>query len=319
MKVVLTLETGGAGFPEAQGANTKTIYSASLPGYLHVEANIQRFPEWLANTAVVAIFGMTDDDCFAATKYNITVDRPWYNQIQIFAGYLDNAVQLPDGTYSQDAIISEIDKLPLAFLGEIVSAGADFNDTNRPFIIQANITLQALSVLSQSTSVNNSTSMATVVQNMAAAYNSTNPQIKYQLRSVTPDQIINNTHLNGTFVNQVQQLCNDYGYQLRIINSNQPNTQLLQITKIGNAVTGNTQILSPDNGMIGFPVVLPYGIAVREFYNPNRSLNDLISLQTYYTPLAQNYYVWQMQTFLQTLGDSWETVLTLYGFSNTAQ
>src|SRR5271169_2826362 len=82
MKVILSLQQGGGAFP-ATGANTKTIYSASLPGYLHIEANINRLPAWQGNTASVVIYGMTKEDCIAATKFN-PIYVQFYNQIQIY-------------------------------------------------------------------------------------------------------------------------------------------------------------------------------------------------------------------------------------------
>ncbi len=313
MKIVLTLQQGS--FPN--GNNVKTIYAASLPGFLHAEANIQRMPAWLGNTAVVVIYGMTDYDCFQATKYNITIDRSYYNQVQVYAGYLENISANNDGSYTQGIVTAAIDKLPIVFLGQVASAGADFNDPNRPFIIQAVVTTQALSVINQPTSVSIPTNLSTIIQGMITTQNNTNPQITYNLSSVSPDTVVNNAHYSGSFSSKLQQICSDYGYQFRIIMTS-TNIQNIEVTKIGTSLGSNATTLSSSTGMIGYPTVLPFGIAVREFFDPNRSINDRINLETFYTPLAQTYYVWQMASILQTNGDAWESNLTLYSFNNSA-
>jgi|GEM_PF-6161518 hypothetical protein len=320
MKIVLTLEKGT--FPET-GANTKTIYTASLPGYLHIEANINRLPAWQGNTASVIIYGMTKDDCIAATKFN-PINIQFYNQIQIYAGYLDGVVQNPDKTYDQDSVIAATNNLPLVFLGQLVMAAPNFNNPNRPFVIQALLMTQALATLNQTTSTNNQTNLSIIVNSMITSYNGTSPapQIVYQLDAVYPDTVVNNSYYVGSFAQQLQQICEDYGYQIRISfpnNAIDQNTQLITLTKIGTAPpNAPVQDLNSETGMIGYPEVMPFGIMAREFYNPLRSINDQINLQTNFTAIAGNYYVWQIQSILQTHGDLWESTLVLYGFNNSA-
>lgn len=316
MKVVLTLQKGA--FPAHGGANVKTIYATSLPGYLHVDAMIQRLPAWLGNNAIVTIYGMTKDDCEAATKFN-SINIQYYNQIQIFAGYISPTPN-KDGSFDQQAVIAECDKLSQVFLGQILSAGVDYNDPNRPFVLQANVTAQSVVRILQSTVTNTSHNFSQVVTTMITTHNNSNPQIRYELDSVNPDQIVNNCYYTGSFKQQLETICTDYNYQFNILmpSTNSPNTQRLEFTKIGISTGRTKTTLNSSTGMIGYPTVLPFGIAIKEFFNPRRSINDNITLDTYYTPLKGNYYVWQMQSQLQTNDAAWETTLTLYSFDNTA-
>lgn len=317
MKIILTLDRNS--FPN-NGANTKTIYSASLPGYLHIETTLTRLPAWQGNTATVVINGMTKEDCEAATKFN-TINIQFYNQIQIFAGYLEQIPANPDGTFEQDTVIAAIDNLPLVFLGQLVMAAPDYNNPNRPFVIQALLMTQALATMSTTTSINAPQQLSTVVNSMINTYNSTFPQITYRLNEIYPDAQVNNAHYLGSFSQQLQALCNDYGYQIRVDFPDTPisNEQIITLTKIGTAPPNTSaQDLMTSTGMIGYPRVLPFGILALEFFNPTRSINDLINLQTDFTAIQGQYYVWQIQSVLHTHGDSWESALTLYGFNNSA-
>lgn len=310
MKIVLTLQFDV--FPGK--GNTKTIYCTSLPNYLHAVAAISRLPQWQGNTASLAIYGMLVEDCFSLTKFN-TMNVAFYNQVNIYADYIE-VDQESDGGYDQVKVQAACDKLPLIYMGQVINAGVDFNNPDRPFVIQSNVTVQSLAVVTDSTSVNDTANLTTVVNSMIATYNATKPQIKYQLKAVLPEQIVTNTHLVGSFASQLQELCSNYDYQIRTEFS-EDNIQLLTLTKVGTSITSQAQPLNVDSGMLGFPVTISFGVAAKEWFNPFRGVNDLVDLQSYYTPLNGQYYVWQQQIVLQTQGELWESSLTLYGFNNS--
>ncbi len=324
MKIVLTLQRGTF---NSQGANTKTIYSASLPGFLHIDVALQRLPAWQGNSAMISIYGMTLEDCFSATKFN-SINVAYYNQVQIFAGYLPPLTANRDGSFNEIDVTNAIDQLPIVFLGQILTAAPNLNNVNRPFIIQAVLITQALATMGSSLNNNVQTNLSTVIKSIINSYNSTLPQIEWQLNNVYPDQQINNAHYTGSPAQQLQSLCADYGYQIRVSFPNLQDPaatqiQTLDITKTGTAPPNSPiDILNSSNGMIGYPNVAPFGIQVREYFNPLRSINDQINLQTYFTPIdssiAGNYFVWQILSILQTHGDEWESQITLYGFNNSA-
>lgn len=322
VKLVLTLQKGN--FPEITGSNEKTIYAASLPGYLHVDINLSRLPALLGgNNSVVTIYGMTTADCFAATKFNYTIESPYYNQIQVYADYINPPVQT-DGTFLQSDVITELEKLPLTYMGQIISAGADFNNPDRPFVIQSVVSLQAVSTYVFPSVFNSTTTFSAAVQAMINNYNNSfpTPTIVYQFGSVFPDSVINNGSYTGPFFRQLNQICNDYSYQVRMslpTNAITPNVQVLTFTQIGSSSEVAPQDLSTETGMIGYPTILPFGVAVKEYFNPRRSINDIINLITYYTPLAStaagNYYVWNVVSHLQTNDEEWSNTLTLLGIN----
>lgn len=317
IKIILILELGS--FPEG-GVNTKTIYGASLPGYLHIEANVQRMPGLFNNSLVAVIYGMTTEDCIAATKFN-PLQVQYYNQVQFYAGYIDVAPQ-PDGTYDQAQVTAAMDQLPIYYQGEILVAAPDFNDPNRPFVIQSTLACQSLVTLLPPTNSHSPQNFSAVVQSMISSYNSSGQQIQYSLQFTTLDTTVNNANYSGSFLQQLQQMCNDYNYQYRItFSATSPNNQQIEITNLGITSGAVSQVLNADNGMIGYPVVLPMGVGVKEFFNPNRSINDSINLETYLTPLSSAvagvYSPWSITSILQTNGDAWESMLTLYTIQNT--
>lgn len=310
MKVVLTLQRDK--FPN--GSNTKTIYSASLPGYLHIDALINRQPGWEGNNAIVTIYGMTVEDCNALTRYN-TLNVEWYNQVQVFADYIDVTAN-QDGTYSQEAVIAACDKLPLIYMGIVISAGANFNDPNRPFTIQSTIIFQALAALGNSTSINQPTTLSAAIQSMINDENNTNPELKYKLISIFPvEQQINNANYIGSFASKLKQICTDYNYQVFQTFENDGTIGLV-INQVGITNDATPKTLSSQTGMIGYPIVMPFGIMAKEFFNPNTNVNDVIYLDTDYTAInsskAGNYVIWQMSSNLQTNGSYWDSSIVLY-------
>lgn len=292
-------------------SNTKTIYSASLPNYLHCEVYLNRLPGWLGSNASVVIFGMLNEDITAMTKFN-PIFTNFSNQVNVYAGYID-IVPEPDGSYSQDRVTNAIDLLPIIYMGQIVSAGADFNDPNKPFVIQTNVTTQAITTINDSFSVNEKTNASAVVTQLIDQFNNSSEQIQYKLKSISPDTIVNNIHYTGSFESNLKNFCQDYGYQM-IVEPSTNSTQLITITRLGQSASDEVNILSPETGLIGYPTIQPLGVLATEYFNNTRSINDKIALDTTYTPLRIDWYVWQMQSTLMTQGEKWESVLTLYGF-----
>ena len=318
MRITLTLQNKS--FPN--GGNVKTIYTASLPNYLHADVVLQRMAGLSGNTAMINIYGMLLEDCFALTKLNL-LNYQYENQVQIAAGYINVEPQL-DGTYSQDDIIARCKELPVIYLGQVMSAGVNLNNPNRPFSIQSIFSAVALTTMVPPVSINEPQDLDVVVKSILQQYNATKPQTRYELISVYPTQIVNNAHYAGSAMENLQQLCDDYGYQFNLVPSN-------DITVIGITVTRygmNTRIpskqfnegiktLSAANGMIGYPERIPFGIVVKEYFDPTRAVGDTINLQTYYKSLDSkesgvNYTVWSMQSILQTHDAEWSSTLTIY-------
>lgn len=311
MKIVLQLQKNK--FPN--GADTKIIYSASLVGYLHCEVNINRQAGWYGNTAQATIYGMTNDDINTMSKYNdfyLTIE----NQMRIYAGYIDVQPNT-DGTYNNGAVNNAIDQLPLIFQGAITNAGVDYNNVDRPFTINCIISLASLTSSINNLSINSPQSLSTVLSTIVNNYNSTNPNaIQYAIGNLgnATDVYVNNRHVQGAnFITQITDLLNDYGYYALIRYSN--NVNYIDVYLIGQG-SGKVSILSSATGMIGYPVIQAIGISAREYFNPARSVGDVITLQTYYTALDSstqgNYTVWQQNIILQTMGDYWDSNLVMY-------
>lgn len=309
MKIVLTLQQSQ--FPDSVD-NVKTIYSASLPGFLHTESYISRMPAWIGNTAVVVINGMLFEDVIALTKFN-PFYTSYYNQIAVYADYLTEVYPNADGTYSEDNVIDAIDKLPLIFLGQISSAAPDFNNPNRPFIVQALVTYESLITVLNPVAISQKQLMSTVVKNLIADYNATDPQILYEFGKVDIDFYVSNIYQNASsFTNQLKQICDDYGHS--VILSPSDGKLIVDVARLGFSNGREAKVLQAPQ-MIGYPTVMPNGIMAKEYFNPQRNVNDQIIINSYFTPLNGQWVIWQIQIALQVMGEAWESALTMYDFT----
>lgn len=315
VKIVLTLQKGAF----ANDNNQKTMYCCSLPGYLYCDVNISRAPGWQGNTAQLTVYGMTTEDCLTAMKFNsVSGFLSLENQVEIYAGYITPVAQR-DLTYKQADVTKAIDALPLVYRGAITSASPDFNNVDRPFSISSIMSLSSISSVLPPLNLNASSTLDSVINDLIAKYKQANPDgIQYKLGSIYPvAPVVSNGHYSSDdFIQQITQLCEDYGYHAIFRFADGYN--IIDISLIGQASpSAQPNIISADNGMIGYPVVLPFGVQVNEYFQPTRSVNDIITLKTYVTPLdsskAGDYVVWQQSIQLETQGDNWLSVLLLYG------
>jgi len=319
LKIVLTLGTDTF----QNGANQKTIYSASLEGYLHIDASIELNAGIDGSVAIIAIYGQTVDDCMTLTRFNPDYQngKPFSNQIEVYAGYI-NPTPNQDGGYDQTQVINLIEKLPLLYLGVIISASANFNDVNRPFIIQSNISGQSIYKLLPSTSIVAESPFSIVAQQIIKVANNNGFNFEYGGIFSPADPQVNNGVYNGSPFKQLLALCHDYGFEM-IVGHGTQSSKLgykLSFIQLGIGVKNmNPTILAPAEnniGMIGYPITQPIGLLVKEFFNPNRKINDRIELKSYYTALNGIYTVFQSASFLQTHGESWESTLTIYDYQS---
>lgn len=313
MKVVLTLQKGTF----HNDTNIKTMYGCSLAGYLHMDASIQRMSSFTGCNAVIDIFGMLLADCESATKFNPNaVDIKFYDQVQIYAGYIDS--KYGDTTlYNISDVEKAIDQLPIVFSGLVITAYTDFNNPTRPFKIQANLYAGNINKIMNSTVVNTQTNFSSIVQSIINNFNNSQSLVKWYIKSIFPiDVTVNNGVYSGTHIQQLQALCVDYNMHFTFT---LPDAQGVGISFSFIGYNANSQqqfTLNSQTGLIGYPTVIPFGLQAKEFFNPNRNINDKIILETSYKALAGTYYVWQMSMILQTNDEMWETTLTLLNVNN---
>lgn len=135
--VELVLQKGT--FPNSVN-NSKKIYGFSLPHSLHIDVSYRQAIDFKASECETIIYGQSLEDCFALTKYNSNVFQ-YENSIKIRAGYItQNFVENLPANLDENNLIKlrkQADNLKLVHSGIIISAYADFNDKNRPFIIRS--------------------------------------------------------------------------------------------------------------------------------------------------------------------------------------
>jgi len=305
MKVILTLQKNTF----SNGLNQKVMYGCSLPNFLHMEANIQRLPASQGNTATVTIYGMLKDDIESATKFNPDFLQ-YYNQVEIYAGYLDFTAGGFTYKTTQD-VKDRIDNvLSLVFMGLILTASADFNNPNRPFTIQAGAFAQSVYTMRQVSVVQNQTTFSAFLKNIFIQ--AQNDGLNVKLGTVYPDPVIIDGIYSGSFLQQITQLCHDYNMQFFMTSYDDNKMQIYSFSRIGYGGNADyTTNLSVENGLLGYPTAIPRGIIVKEFFNDKRHVNDAVTLSSYYASLSGKYYVWQIQSVLQTNDELWESTLVL--------
>lgn len=310
LKFVLTL--GVSKF--SNGTNQKIIYSTSLPGYLHAQVNLERTSGTNGNNTIVNIFGMLIEDCNSLSILNpdsLSVSD-LTNQIQIYADYIDPKPN-PDGTYNEKKVTQLCDNMPLVFLGQIISASPNYNDVNRPFTIQAILAGASSYKLLPATIIKSPQSFSTVVSTLITKLNKiTNSN--YVLGSVVPQTQVTSGVYNNSFMQQLEALCNDYGYKRW--DHWDKGKCILDFTQVGTGLDVASSDLAPDEGdytgMIGYPISAPFGILVKTYYNPNRNVSEVVNLTSWATIYNGNWRIWSVSSALCTQDENWDSTITLY-------
>jgi hypothetical protein len=315
VKLVLTLGDGKF----SNGENQKTIYSVSLAGYLHTQINLERNMGINGNNATINIFGMTIDDCNSLTILNpdsLSVSN-LSNQVEIYAGYLNTEsypITNPDGTYNQANIITLCDILPEVFLGKVISANPNYNDPNRPFIIQAMISGASSYKILEPLSISTPQSLTTVLTTMIASVNKVDKNRQYVLGSIVPETIIQSGVYNADFNTILYAICQDYGYQEH--RKFEGKKVIISLSQLGVGLDSTTSILKADDGsctgMIGYPMSAPFGIIVQTYYNPDRNVGEVVTLESWAKIYNANWRIWSISSVLCTQDEQWQSVLVLY-------
>ena len=323
IKIVVTLSDNRGTFED--NANQKIIRTCSLRDYIHAQVNIHRQIDFQSNNAQITLFGLNVDDIEILTKYNLNyASIQVTDSVQIYAGYLDSIQADTDGNIDTQLIDDAIDKLPLVWNGQIISAYPNYNNPERPFIINSIVYVNQLITLRKSNN-NTQTLFSTAVQRVITEANAGQTNIKFNLLYISQDTTITDYTDDGglSAIEYLTELASNYGYQI-VQNYNKSNVNLIDISFYSVFYPDTTgrapQILSKDNGMIGYPQIQDFGLQVVEFFNPARRLFDSIQLQTYVKPLNNKILnVWQQQISISTHDEAWDSTLTLYDYLQAIQ
>lgn len=289
MAIRLILDEGA--FPSAptadgQSQNVKTIFANSDINSLTVEADITLASGLEPNSAYITIFGMTIEDCNQFSRFNQLFPAQLYaNTVEVYAGYTVDSSGLP----------------PLVFKGQVYRAAPDFSNENRRFVIESYSGIYNQNLIASATNPSGDVPLNTLFQGIVQK---SPDDITYNANNVTGTT--NCPLYMGSWINQLQMACNDYGYQMKLVNNE------VYISPKGTPYVNDILTLSMDNGMLGSPMLVDLGVDVRCRFNPAIKFGQQITIQSIYQSKANG--TWWINGYSHTLqnrGAKWESKLKL--------
>lgn len=279
-------------FPGTNGSNVKIIRASSDNESLTVSANINKISGWQGSDATVIINGMLMQDINALIKVNsyITDVQQPVSKIEIYAGRTIDSAGLP----------------PLVYKGDIYSCSVDLNNPNRsrPIIIKSILGWEASGVLANALTINSGTSLKTVFQTLANNLPGTTAII-----SGADNQQVNDIVYQGTAIQQLQQACNDYGYQLKI------DDDKVLISPIGEPMVKQILSVSKDDILLGYPIPQDLSCSIRVRFNPVIQFGQKINVITDMEGYGGEWWVNGMSHYLTNRGKDFNSVLQLNRFN----
>lgn len=266
----------------SNGATSKIIKTSSKTNDLSVNVQVTIPNGYQPSSANIVIKGMLLDDINAFSRANMVYGfNILSNTVQIFAGY-DTGDEQP----------------PLVYQGSVVMAAPDQNDPSRPFRIYSQ-----QNTIDQNTMLSATNPKGVVQINDLFANLAQQLGYSYQPNNVTGQ--VSNPILMGSAIHQLNQLAQDYGYQIKLDNNT------LMVTKIGTAYSNNLIEINPDNGMLGYPTVNEFSINVRVRFNPAIKFGQTVRITSDLELVNGDWWVNGVTHLLQSQEPKFETVLTL--------
>lgn len=273
----------------SNGATSKIIKTSSKTNDLSVNAMINIPGGFQPSNANIVIKGMLLDDINAFSRANVFYgfNIP-ANTVQIFAGY-DTGDEQP----------------PLVYQGSVIMAAPDQNDPSRPFRIYSQQVMSDQNIMASATNPQGTSQINDLFANLAN-------QLGYSYQPNNVGGQITNPILVGSAIHQLQQLANDYGYQIKLDNN------ILKVAKVGMPYSDDIIQINPDNGMLGYPTVNEFGINVRLRFNPSLSFGQIVQVTSDLELANGDWWVNGVTHLLQNQEAKFETTLTLLKNSSLA-
>ena len=254
LKFVITLNSQRPQF----SINGETFSTITLQG-LRASVYIDNAGGAMMGTLRAQIFGVTESDMNSLTspQWDITVTGPGastfsFNQIQVFA--IDGAQET------------------LVYNGVIQNAWAVFTSMpNTYLLIEAIIGGDKLIAPSSPISISADTDVETLMSQIAKA-------MGYQFKNYgVKITVPKGDYYANTLMEQARQLMRSYKFWMYIDSTN-PNT--LAIAPYGSATETIAPLVSPETGLIGYPVFSYTGLNFETLFNPGITYGGLIHMKS---------------------------------------
>ncbi len=281
-------------YPNSGGNQTLFVPLNSSAGNLYGEINISNEIGLNNNSSIVNIFGLENEIINTLSRINLNSNYDLWtdNQVDIYAGYvLDSDSGLP----------------PLVYTGQIRSAGANYSDTNRPFVVKSLQGGVSRNVVSPPTSVSGNISLNDLLKSLANRNGST-----YIGNGVNGS--VSNIAYDGSLIQQIEKICKDYN----LVKNWDFTKNILYVAPSGTALSNEVYELNANTGMVGSPQPLEDGVSVAAYFNPSLVLGQTVNLTSqYYDYVNRPWIINAMYHILNNRGDEWLTIMTLNNFYTT--
>lgn len=284
LRFIFTLGTQDASFVDGQKMNTLTLQG------LRASVNIDNAGGAYLGTLTAQIFGMNASHMNTLTSpqwdqnfFTSTGSTFGFNKIQVFA--IDGAQET------------------LVYNGEILNSWGVYTSMPDVYLyLQAQIGYAALVQPTGPLSIAANTDVATAMQQIATA-------MGYSFENNGVSAIVTKgTYKANTLMEQARSLMRDYRFWMSI-DPTSPNT--LVITPYATARNIAAPLISPQTGLIGYPLFNETGVNFETLFSPGITLLGPVNLQSSLPKANGTWLVTSCshQLSSQTLGGPWKTTV----------
>lgn len=278
-------------FRLGEGAFTQGGNTAVLPDGLRISANVVMAGDSAMNELKLRVYGMPLDLMNRLT----VLGKP------IVAGRLNSVIV--EASDSEDLTPSTV------FVGTIFQAWADLNSPpDGVFVVSAQTgPIDALRPIPP-TSYNGPVNVAIAIQSLAT-------QMGHLFENNGVEAQISSPYLSGTGLDQVQSLVEAAGINW-ILDGN-----TIAIWPRNGSREGSEILISPEHGMIGYPIWTEGGVVVKTLYDPDIQFGRKIKIESDIKPASGSWVVSRVEHDLssETPEGPWFTTVEAYFASHAAE
>lgn len=183
--------------------------------------------------------------------------------------------------------------MSVCFVGNVQEAWADFSGApDGKFIVSAFAGVYPAIKPVAPTSYRGTVDVATVMEGIAAQWESQPGQPRLTLENNGVTGKIDNPYLSGTLTQQLDQMRKAAGIEAVVID------QVLAIYPKGKARSGAPIVVSPETGLVGYPAFTQSGIQFQTLYNPSIVYGRRVKVESI---LAQAAGIWRVDNVSHNL------------------
>ena len=193
------------------------------------------------------------------------------------------------------------------FLGTITASRINLNQMpDAPIEITANAVGYERTIACAPTSVQGNTPASNLVESIAN-------KVGLKFVNIDVDAVATNPHYSGNAIEQIQNIANDYDFYADV------DIGTIYIYKSENAQDSIIPFISPENGLVGYPIFYDFGINLRSRFSSAIRVGRKIKLETSLPNGTGEYLVSHGTTHYLSCnseGGLWETFIVATPLEN---